>query len=73
MTVGDMIKTLRTRPYERVEIRDDVGNEIYTCPVTSELLKLFDDYVVIEWFPHGAPNKDATFTVCVRKGEKKCG
>lgn len=64
-----MIKTLRTSPYERIEIRDNEGNEIYTCPVTSEVLRLLEDYVVIEWFPHGAPNKDATFTVYVSKGE----
>lgn len=67
MTLGDMIKTLRTAQYERIEIRDDYGNEILTCPASSEGVMPYAKHTVIEWFPHGAPNKDATFTVYVRE------
>lgn len=71
MTLGDMLRTLRTAPYERVEIRDFEGNEIFTCPANSEGVLPFKDYDVIEWFPHGAPNKDATFTIYVSGGGTK--
>lgn len=69
MTLGDMLRTLRTSQYERIEVRDIEGNEIFTCPASSEGIMSFKDYEVIEWFPHGAPNKDATFTVYVRSKE----
>lgn len=69
MTLGDMLRTLRTSQYERIEIRDDYGNEILTCPTDAEGVIAYMDYTVIEWFPHGAPNKDATFTVYVRSKE----
>lgn len=71
MTLGEMIKTLRTAQYERIEIRDDYGNEILTCPADSEATMLFKDCAVTEWFPHGASNKDASFTVYVKNGVKK--
>lgn len=66
MKLKDMIDTLRTVAYERVEIRDEYGNEILTCP-TSGLSgwEKYKDCKVVEWFPHGAPNKDATFTVFI--------
>ena len=64
MTLGDMIKTLRTQN-ERVEIRDSDNNEICTCPADSVDNIPFKDYYVTQWFPHGAPGKDATFTVCI--------
>lgn len=67
MTLEDMLKTLRTAQYERVEIRDDYGNEILTCPASANGVIPYAKYSVTEWFPHGAPNKDATFTVYVRK------
>lgn len=74
MTLGEMINTLRTARYERVEIRDDYGNEILTCK-TSGLSgwETYKDCKVVEWFPHGAPNKDATFTVYVRYDAMKGG
>lgn len=75
MTLGEILNTLRTAQYERVEIRDDYGNEILTCPASSDGVMPYAKYTVIEWFPHGAPNKDATFTVYVRyesmKGDAK--
>lgn len=73
MTLGEMINTLRTVQYERIEIRDDYGNEILTCPASSNGVTPYAKYTVIEWFPHGAPNKDATFTVYVRYEDMKGG
>ena len=68
MTLRDMIITLKTHQYERVEIRDFEGNEILTCPADSEIITdNFKGCEVSEWFPHGAPNKDATFTVYIKR------
>ena len=67
MRLHDMLKTLRTIQYERIEIRDSEGNEILTCPASSEALTSYMDYIITEWFPHSAPNKDATFTVYVKR------
>jgi len=67
MKLGDMIKTLRTIEYERIELRTAEGNELLTAPAYSEVISSFTDYVVTEWFPHGAPNSKATFTVYIRK------
>lgn len=67
MKLGDMLTTLRTAQYERVEIRDAEGTEIFTCPSLSDAVKQYLECEVTEWFPHGAPNKDATFTVCIRR------
>lgn len=67
MKLGDMLRTLRTAQYERVEIRDIEGNEIFTCPASSESIIPFKDFDVTEWFPHGAPNKDSTFTVYIKR------
>lgn len=71
MKLGDMIKALRRAAYERVEIRDSDNNEICTCPANSVDNIPFKDCYVTEWFPHGAPGKDATFTVCIRDGESE--
>ena len=67
MKLRDMLTTLRTHEFERVEIRDFEGNELFTCPVDSEVIIPFKDCDVSEWFPHGAPHKDATFTVYIRR------
>lgn len=67
LTLGDLLGALRTAQYERVEIRDKCGNEILTCPVDSAGIAAYLNYHVTEWFPHGAPNKDATFTVYVEE------
>lgn len=67
MKLKDMISTLRTVNYEKVEIRDKWGNEICTCPTNSEGWKQYQDRKVVEWFPHGAPYKDATFTVYIKE------
>jgi len=67
MRLGDMLKTIRTAQYERVEIRDVEGNEILTCPADSEATTPYKDCDVTEWFPHGAPNKDATVTVYIKR------
>ena len=69
MILKDMIDTLRTVAYEKVEIRDKNGNEILTCPTTSVGWKPYQNCEIIEWFPHGAPNKDATFTVYIKESE----
>ncbi len=71
MTLGDMIKAIRRAEYERVEIRDSDNNEICTCPASSADNMPFKDYCVTAWFPHGAPGKDATFTVCVSDSAKR--
>ena len=67
MRLDDMLITLRTAQYERVEIRDAEGNEIFTCPADSEAIMPFKDCTVTEWFPHGAANKDASFTVYIKR------
>ena len=67
MRLGDMLTTLRTIHYERVEIRDFEGNELFTCPADSEAIMHFKDCEVTEWFPHGAANKDASFTVYIKR------
>ena len=67
MKLGEMITTLRTIRYERVEIRDVEGNEIFTCPADSEAITPFKNHTVTEWFPHGAANKDASFTVYIKR------
>lgn len=67
MKLRDMINTLRTAQFERIEIRDFEGNEIFTCPVVSEGIKIYADWVVTEWFPRGADKKGATFTVYVKE------
>lgn len=65
MTLKDMIDTLRTVAFERVEIRNEDNYEVLTCPTISEGWKPYQDCKVVGWFPHGAPKKDATFTVLV--------
>lgn len=65
MILKDMISTLRTVDYEKVEIRDKWGNEICTCPTNSVGWKQYQNRKVVEWFPHGAPYKEATFTVFI--------
>lgn len=67
MKLGDMLKTLRTIKYERIEIRNAEGNELLTAPADSEVISMYNDYFVTEWFPHGAPNSKASFTVYIKK------
>lgn len=64
MKLKDMINTLQTAN-ERVEIRDNQNYEICTCSTESEGWKPYQDRKVVGWFPHGAPKKDATFTVLI--------
>lgn len=64
LKLRDMINTLLTTN-ERIEIRDEDGNELVTAPQNSDGLEPYLDKKVVKWFPHGAPYKDATFTVCV--------
>lgn len=66
MTLKDMIDTLRGVAYERVEIRNEDNYEILTCPTTSASWKQYQDREIVEWFPHGAPHKGATFTVYIK-------
>ena len=65
MTLKDMISTLRTVAYESFFFKHEAAYEILTCPTTSESWKQYQDHKIIEWFPHGAPKKDATFTVLI--------
>ena len=69
MTLKDMISTLRTITSERVEIRNYAGNEILTCPTNATGWEVYKDCKVVEWFPHGAPGKNATFTVYIKESE----
>lgn len=73
MTLKDMISTLRTIQYERIEVRDDYGIEIFTCKTDSSALKPYLGYTVTEWFPHGAPGSSADFTVYVWKSVEGTG
>lgn len=65
MKLKDMISTLRTSQFERIEIRDDVGNELFTCKTDSSALTPYLEYEVEQWFPHGTAGSNATFTVYV--------
>ena len=65
MKLKDMIDTLCNATFERVEIRDSQNCEICTCSTDSEGWKPYQDRKVVGWFPHGAPKKDATFTVLI--------
>lgn len=67
MKLNDLLTTLRTIDFERVEIRDSNNNEMFTCPANSETLLSYKDYIVIEWFPRGATDKGVTFTVLIMK------
>ena len=73
MELYDMIITLLTNINERVEIRDSDGNELFTCPTDSDELAHYGECEVISWFPHGAPGKDATFTVSIDTSKVKGG
>ena len=70
MIFRDMIETLNTGINERVEIRDSDNCEICNVPIWTDGLKPYLDFNVISWFPHGSPNKNATFTVLLDTGEK---
>ena len=72
MKLKDMISTLRTVAYERMEIRDEAGNEILTCPTNATGWKVYQELEVTEWFPHGAPHKEATFTVYIKYPRRTC-
>ena len=68
MKLKEMIEKLRTINFEKIELRSgEDGNEILTCPTTSKGWEPYKGCEVIEWFPHGAPNKDATFTVYIKE------
>lgn len=66
MKLKEMIQTLRTANYERVEIRNEDGWEIATFPANSTAIAPYLDCEVSEWFPHGAPGKAADFTVYIK-------
>ena len=68
LKLNDMIVTLRTNN-ERIEIRDAAGNELLTAPQDSSVIDSYLNRNVITWFPHGAPGKDATFTVYISYDE----
>ena len=70
MKLKDMISTLRSSQLERIEIRDDAGNELFTCKIDSSVLTPYLEYGVTQWFPHGASGSNADFTVYVFKEGK---
>ena len=72
MILKDMIETLRSPQYERIEIRDREGWEQLTCQATSPALGAYMDIQVLEWFPGCAPNKDSTFVVYLKLNEDPC-
>lgn len=63
MTLGDMLSSLRCK--QRVEIRDEYGNELFTAYSDSYLMKSYKEFEVTEWFGGHAPFKDADFTVYI--------
>ena len=70
MTLIDMISTLRTKEYERVEIRNEEGYEIMTCKTDSKGIAPYLNCEITEWFPHAAPFKHCDFTVYIKEEEK---
>ena len=67
MTLGDMVSLLRHK--QRVEVRDEYGNELFTSESDSYFLKRYEDCEITEWFCGHAPFKNADFTV--RISERK--
>lgn len=67
MKLRDMISILRTIDYNRVEIRDEEGNEITTCKTNSKGIEPYLDCEITEWFPGAAPFKHCDFTVYVKE------
>ena len=65
MKLKDMISTLRTIQFERIELRDDCENELFTCRADSYAITPYLEYEVIQWFPHGASKNNSDFTVYV--------
>lgn len=65
MKLCEMIETLFPAMHERIEVRDSENKELFTCPIYSDGLEPYMKCEVVRWFPHGAPGKDATFTVAV--------
>lgn len=68
MKLREMIETLKVTINERVEIRDADNCEICNVPVATSGLNPYLDCDVVSWFPHGAPGRDATFTVLLNIG-----
>lgn len=68
MKFKEMIETLRTTVYERVEIRNSDNCEICNVPAAASGLNPYLDCDVVSWFPCGAPGKNATFTVLLNIG-----
>lgn len=69
MTLGDMISLLRLN--QRVEVRDEYGNEMFTAQSDSIFMKKYEDCEITEWFGGHAPFKDADFTVYISEGKEK--
>ena len=69
MTLGDMVYLLRIK--QRVEVRDDYGNELFTTQSDSYLMKKYADCEITKWFAGHAPFKDADFTVYISERKEK--
>lgn len=64
MNVKDMITCLRTK--NRVEVRDEQGNELFTCDSDSTVLFDYWDREITEWFPHPQAYRVCDFTVYIK-------
>ena len=67
MNVKDMITRLRTK--NRVEVRDEQGNELFTCDSDSTVLFDYWDREITEWFPYHQAYRVCDFTVYIKDKE----
>ena len=64
MKLKDMIETIRSPEFYRIELRDGEGEELMTCRASSEALEPYMETTVWDWIPHGGIGA-AHFIVCV--------
>lgn len=69
MTLGDMASLLRYK--QRVEVRDEYGNEMFTTESDSYFIKRYGDCEITGWFGGHAPFKDADFTVYISERKEE--
>ena len=67
MTIKDMITHLRTK--KRVEVRDEQGNELFTCDSDSTVLFDYWDREITKWFPHTHVYRACDFTIYIKDEE----
>lgn len=64
MKLKDMIETIRSPEFYRIELRNSEGEELMTCRASSEDLEPYMEMTVWDWIPHGGIG-DAHFIVGV--------